>query len=500
MNKVKTDIATKERPSENGQNAVDPKILYVAHWSILDFDPECYKKFNHDLYIPDVVMNQIKGNSKSKDPRQVERASDFINGFSSLLSSDNESFEKFLQISLPEKNNSVYLGKVSDYNLPKDRKFNTEDLHDQDNKFIEEVLKIDLLIRQKETFAKKNHVAKFKDEFEFAKKYDKVVIVSKDASLNIKANRQGLSFENYRSQDVESEKLPLGYVEVVLSDGKLPHTLFGENKKDVHIDEIPEIQELGLTSNTFITVTDNDQKAVILFYYHHNKTVSRLLSSLEHKIFGIKPRNKEQLMAMHLLLDDRIKVATLRGSAGTGKTLIALACALHQKHKYKQILCARPIVIMGNDIGFLPGTKEEKYDPFLQPFYDNLKVISENSLEEDQQSKVPFILKKMQEDGKISYELLGHIRGRSIIRVFLLIDEAQNLTPHEIKTIVSRAGEGVKIVFTGDTAQIDSPYLTENSNGVSHLTKNFEEVKFFATMKLTATERSEIAEEASKRL
>lgn len=500
MSEIQTNIATQEKYADNGQITADPKILYVVHWSILDFDPECYKKFNHDLYIPDVVMNQIKRNSRSKDPRQAERASYFINGFSSLLSSDNENFEKFLQVSLQEKNNSVYLGKFSDYNLPKDRKFNAEDLHDHDNKFIEEVLKIDLLIRQKETFANKNHIAKFKHEFEFAARYDKVVIVSKDSSLNIKAHRQGLSFENYRSQDVESEKLPIGHVDLVLSEGKLPHDLFGEEPIHVPIDKIPGTENLELTSNTFIVITDSDKKVTVLFYYHQKKTVSTLLLTSEQKIFGIKPKNREQLMAMHLLLDDRIKVATLRGSAGTGKTLLALACALHQKQKYNQILCARPIVIMGNDIGFLPGSKEEKYDPFLQPFYDNLKVISASSLKDDPQSKVPLILKKLQEDSKISYELLGHIRGRSIIRVFLLIDEAQNLTPHEIKTIVSRAGEGVKIVFTGDTAQIDGQHLTENSNGLSHLTKNFDGVRFFGTIKLIATERSEIAEEASRLL
>jgi PhoH-like ATPase len=214
--------------------------------------------------------------------------------------------------------------------------------------------------------------------------------------------------------------------------------------------------------------------------------------------YGIKPRNAEQTFAIDALTRTSIPLVTLTGKAGTGKTLLALASAIHVKKHYRQIFLARPIVPLSNkDLGYLPGDIDSKLAPYMRPLWDNLKVIQSQFPEEDKQYQQ---IDQMLQDGKLVIEPLSYIRGRSLQRIFFIVDEAQNLTPHEIKTIITRAGEGVKVVFTGDIFQIDHPYLDSQSNGLSYLIEHFKGQRLYAHINLEKGERSELADLASNLL
>jgi PhoH-like ATPase len=216
------------------------------------------------------------------------------------------------------------------------------------------------------------------------------------------------------------------------------------------------------------------------------------------KCYGIEPRNAEQAICLDALLRPDIQLVSLTGKAGTGKTLLALAAALHQRRDFHQIFLARPIIPLGNrDMGYLPGDASEKIEPYMQPLFDNLTVIRHQF---DQRSKEFQKIDQLLQDDKLVLTPLAYIRGRSLGKVFFIVDEAQNLTPHEVKTIITRAGEGTKIVFTGDVQQIDSPYLDTKSNGLSYLTEKMKGQEVFAHVNLVRGERSHLAELASNLL
>ncbi len=214
--------------------------------------------------------------------------------------------------------------------------------------------------------------------------------------------------------------------------------------------------------------------------------------------YGIKPRNAEQTFAVDALINNDISIASLTGKAGTGKTLLALASALHVRKNYRQIFIARPIVPLSNkDIGFLPGDVQSKIEPYMQPLWDNIRVIQDQFSETEKQHQQ---INNLIKEEKLVIEPLTYIRGRSLQRIFFIVDEAQNLTPHEIKTIITRVGSGAKIVFTGDIYQIDHPYLDSQSNGLSYLIDRFKGQKLYAHINLVKGERSELAELASNLL
>jgi PhoH-like ATPase len=218
----------------------------------------------------------------------------------------------------------------------------------------------------------------------------------------------------------------------------------------------------------------------------------------KNPVSGIKPRNSEQTFATDALINPNIPLVSLTGKAGTGKTLIALASAMHVRKQYRQIFVARPIVPLSNkDIGFLPGDVDSKIGPYMQPLWDNLKVIQDQYSETDSNYVA---IANMIKDEKLVVEPLSYIRGRSLQRIYFIVDEAQNLTPHEIKTIITRVGEGSKIVLTGDIYQIDHPYLDSQSNGLSYLIDHFKGQKLYAHINLEKGERSELAELASNLL
>ncbi|MFW6222718.1 MAG: PhoH family protein, partial [Bacteroidota bacterium] len=216
------------------------------------------------------------------------------------------------------------------------------------------------------------------------------------------------------------------------------------------------------------------------------------------KTFGIEPRNAEQTFSFDALLRPEVQLAALTGKAGTGKTLLALAAAIQQSDLYSQVFLARPIVPLSNrDLGFLPGDVKEKIGPYMQPLYDNLSVIKHKF---KPQSKEQLMIEEMQSSEKLVISPLAYIRGRSLSKVYFIVDEAQNLTPHEVKTIITRAGEGTKMIFTGDIEQIDSPYLDVQSNGLSYLTSKMQGQDLFAHVNLVKGERSYLAEMASNLL
>jgi PhoH-like ATPase len=227
-------------------------------------------------------------------------------------------------------------------------------------------------------------------------------------------------------------------------------------------------------------------------YNHVEETIIKVNKKTA---YNIKPRNAEQTFAIEALLDEKISLMSITGKAGTGKTLLALAAALQQRRDFEQIMLARPIVSLSDkDLGFLPGDEKQKIGPYMQPLFDNLTVIKQQF---GKQSKDYAKIDELLKEEKLIISPLAYIRGRSLSKVFFIIDEAQNLTPHEVKTIVTRAGEGTKVVFTGDIDQIDSPYLDSKSNGLSYLTDRMKGQDIFAHINLLKGERSYLAELAS---
>jgi PhoH-like ATPase len=247
-------------------------------------------------------------------------------------------------------------------------------------------------------------------------------------------------------------------------------------------------------SNQYMILKGNHSSALAIF----DIRTSALFVVQKQKCYGIEPRNAEQAITLDALLRPDIQLVSLTGKAGTGKTLLALAAALQQRRDYHQIYLARPIIPLGNrDIGYLPGDAHEKIEPYMQPLFDNLSVIRHQF---DARSKEFQKIDQLLEEEKLIITPLAYIRGRSLSKVFFIVDEAQNLTPHEVKTIITRAGEGTKIVFTGDIHQIDSPYLDAKSNGLSYLTDKLKGQDVFAHVNLTQGVRSHLAELASNLL
>ena len=319
-----------------------------------------------------------------------------------------------------------------------------------------------------------------------------VVLVSKDSNLRLKAKALGLTAQDYSSDKVESfDRLYAGR-RVVENTSSEHITQFYEHNGVVSANDVPEVMSPIANENY---VLRNGSKSILATYHQQDHTLHRV-----EKIttYGISPRNAEQSFALKALTDDNIRLVTLAGRAGTGKTLLALAAALECRHRYRQILLARPIVPLSNkDLGYLPGDVQDKLDPYMQPLYDNLAVIRHQFNDNDASAQR---IQEMRDNEKLMITPLAYIRGRSLQRVYFIVDESQNLTPHEVKTIITRAGEGTKIVFTGDIHQIDQPYLDALSNGLSYLINRMKGQSIFAHITLEKGERSALADLASELL
>ena len=318
-------------------------------------------------------------------------------------------------------------------------------------------------------------------------KIPNVILVSKDINLRMKAKSMGVMAEDYKSDNVED--LDTLNKEVLIVENVDPKIIDQLYHSSAPISS--DFLEGKVVGNDFIIVKGNGSSA-LTFVDAATKTCRRVDKT---KAYGIEPKNAEQAFSLDALLNPNIPLVSLTGKAGTGKTLLALAAALQQERHFEQIYLARPIVPLSNkDIGFLPGDVNEKIAPYTLPLFDNLAVIKHKF---NPQSSEYRRIEELSKQEKLVIAPLAFIRGRSLSNTFFIIDEAQNLTPHEIKTIITRAGEGTKIVFTGDIHQIDHPYLNLKSNGLSYLNDRMKEQEIFAHVNLVKGERSALAELAS---
>lgn len=442
----------------------NPKT-FVLDTNVILHDPTCINHFEeNDIIIPLVVIEELdhfkRGNQViNLNAREFARTLDSITG--------NDIF-----------NGGISLGKGKG----KIRIVITKGLA----KEIQEVFREDNVDHRVLSAA-----------YEAKQKFDgkrKVILVTKDVNLRMKAKALGIPAEDYTTDRIPNvEELYSGketidnFVDGILQKLYQPpyEVPAGKIIKKYKIDAAPnKYFILRNTTRSILAYLDSGMEA---FHRIEKETV-----------YGIKPRNAEQTFAVNALINKDIPLVTLTGKAGTGKTLLALASALQARRDYRQIYVARPVVPLSNkDIGFLPGDVESKLAPYMQPLWDNLKVVQDQFSETDKNYQA---INNMLKEEKLVIEPLSYIRGRSLQRIYFIVDEAQNLTPHEIKTIITRAGEGAKIVLTGDIYQIDHPYLDAQSNGLSYLIEHFKGQKLYAHINLEKGERSLLAELASNLL
>jgi len=320
----------------------------------------------------------------------------------------------------------------------------------------------------------------------------KVILVTKDVNLRVKAKAVGVLAEDYTSDHIANVKaLYSGSRTLTGISDELIDRLYGAGDPPL-IDELP--LDKPLTTNEYLILKSVSGKSALTA---ENRETGRLRRVEKKSVAGIMPRNAEQIFALDALLNPEIPLVTLTGKAGTGKTLLALAAGLEQRRRYRQIYLSRPLVPLSNkDIGYLPGDIKSKISPYTQPLFDNLGVIQSQNREKGDTPHFRDLL----EDEKLVISALSFIRGRSLVKIFFIVDEAQNLTPHEVKTIITRAGEDTKIVLTGDIFQIDHPYLDSRSNGLSHIIAKMQGQKLYAHINLEKGERSKLAELASNLL
>ncbi|MDR1380961.1 MAG: PhoH family protein [Tannerella sp.] len=321
----------------------------------------------------------------------------------------------------------------------------------------------------------------------------KTVLVTKDINMRMKARSLGIMVEDYNTDKVKDvnifEKAQEIYTGIDATFIDSLHT----NRDGIPADDFrAAYPQIDLSANE-CCVLESGRNSVLVRYNPFSGTVRKIDKGASG--YGIQARNTEQKFAFEILNDPDIRLVGITGKAGTGKTLLALASALKQARQYKQILLARPVVSLANkDIGFLPGNEKDKVGPYMQPLFDNLNVIKGQFSSNSQEVRT---VDEMLKNGKLVIEALAFIRGRSLAETFCIVDEAQNLTPHEIKTIITRTGEGTKMVFTGDIQQIDSPYLDRQSNGLAYMVDRMRGRKLFAHVNLVKGERSELAELAA---
>lgn len=341
-----------------------------------------------------------------------------------------------------------------------------------------------------------------------------VVFVSKDLNARIKADALGLVTEDFENQKVNADELYTGVLTAEVQGGLIDELYHDRMLALGRMDEALSIVSSdghaatqGVYANQFIILRDTDDEG--------HTGLARRLADTDHLIpvtgprkpvFGIMARNVQQTMALDLLMDDEIRMVTLLGSAGTGKTLLAVAAGMAKvftEERYDKLLVARPIMPMGRDIGYLPGTKDDKLGAWMQPIFDNLAYLLSTRGAPNQNAESHTTEQRVQKliaDGRLVLEPLTYIRGRSIPHQFIIIDEAQNLSPHEVKTIVSRVGEGTKIIFTGDIEQIDHPYLDASSNGLTYAVEKMKGAGVVGHVTLARSERSSLASLATERL
>jgi PhoH-like ATPase len=314
------------------------------------------------------------------------------------------------------------------------------------------------------------------------------ILVTKDVNMRVRGDALGLQGVDYEPEQISIEELYSGNRELLVPPGTIDQ---------FYTDGSVVVDAPGLYANEFLTLKDDSSKSALTRW---DKNVAKAVpvKKLREAVWGIKPRNREQHFALDLLLNDDIKLVTLVGKAGTGKTLVAIAAGLQkvtEEQVYSKLLVSRPVFPLGRDIGYLPGTIEEKLNPWMQPIYDNLELLLGLNKSDKKEGRSYAELVDL---GFVEIEPLTYIRGRSLPNVYMIVDEAQNLTPHEVKTIVTRAGEGTKIILTGDPYQIDHPYLDASNNGLTTVAERFKNEMIAGHVILTKGERSPLAELATQ--
>ena len=436
------------------------KKTYVLDTSVYLTDSNCIKSFNNnDIVIPLKVLEEIDKHKKRQDS-VGSQARSIIRLLDSLR--DKGSLSKGVRI---EKGLGII--RVSSYNplcLPDDL-----DLEDSDNQIIATALS-----EQESTF-----------------KSRKVVVVSRDINMRVKCDALGLLTEDYQAEQVveRADGLYTGRSEILVDEQDVDKFYSGDQ---IWIDP----SEHFLSPNQFVMLisNSNDKKTALARFHDYNKPLSKIIKS-NKKIWSTEPRNKEQQFAFDLLLDPNVPVVSLVGKAGSGKTLLALAAGLEQTFGqgsiYKKIVVTKPVEPVGKDIGFLPGSMEDKMLPWLAPIQDNLQFL----MGDDKAT-----LELYMEKGQIEVEAMTFIRGRSISNAFIVIDEVQNMTQHEIKTVLTRVGENTKIVLTGDIEQIDNVYIDATNNGLSYVVERLKGEQITGHVTLLKGERSKVATIAATKL
>ncbi len=434
------------------------KKIYVLDTSVYLTDANCINSFhNNDIVVPLKVLEEIDKHKKRQDSvgaqaRATIRSLDFLRSMGSL--------SKGVRI---EKGKGIL--RVSSYNpfaLPDDL-----DLEDSDNQIIATAL----------------------SEKEGAPKSRKVVVVSRDINMRVKCDSLGLLTEDYQAEQVldDASGLYTGYAEILVDEQEIDKFYSGTpvflNRENLYPNQL-----------IMLISSSNDKKTALARFTSAQEPLRKIIKG-NTRIWDTMPRNKEQQFALELLLDDRVPVVSLVGKAGSGKTLLALAAGLEQTFgpdsKYKKIVVTKPVEPVGKDIGFLPGTMEDKMLPWLAPIQDNLQFL----MGDDKAT-----LELYMEKGQIEVEAMTFIRGRSISNAFIVIDEVQNMTQHEIKTVLTRVGEGTKIVLTGDIEQIDNVYIDATNNGLSYVIERLKEEDISGHITLLKGERSKVATIAATKL
>ncbi|WP_187260855.1 PhoH family protein [Pontibacter beigongshangensis] len=439
---------------------IKSKKVFVLDTSVILYDHSAIQNFKeHDVAIPITVLEELDNFKKGNDIKNFE-AREFIRFIDKL------SAEHMLQDWLPLNGKNKGKFKVLMNNA------STQDATT--------------------IFGDKNdhHILNSALQLQADEPQHKVVLVTKDINLRLKARALNLTSEDYETGKIRDvNELYTG--NDILED--VPAVIINElyEKGSCAIDKVLPTPP---TDNHYF-VLKSFKNSVLAYYNQAEKQLERVDKQLA---YGVKPRNAEQTFALHAILDPRIKLISIQGVAGTGKTLLALAGALEQRREYKQIYLARPVVPLSNkDIGYLPGDIKSKLNPYMEPLWDNLKYIQNQFSETSKEFQK---LRDMIELEKLMITPLAYIRGRSLSNIIFIVDEAQNLTPHEVKTIISRAGENTKIIFTGDIYQIDTPYLDSQSNGLSYLIDRAKDHPLYAHITLLKGERSELANLANELL
>lgn len=445
-------MATKNtKASDKKIFVLDTSVILYDHYSIYNFE-------EHDVVLPISVLEELDEFKKGHDSKNYE-AREFIRTLDKITKECD--FTNWVQIS---EHRSGRIRVVMD--TSRNRGTDAEKIlgRKMDHKIINAALNI----RDDENGRT-------------------TILVSKDINLRLKAKALDLQAEDYltgKIKDVDALFSGKSSLENIHPDTL--SMLYEKRSLDIELVKEQNPEFTPFPNSYYILKSENSS---ILAYYN---AIHGVLEHVEKRsVYGIKPRNAEQAFAIHAILNPDVKLVTLTGVAGTGKTLIALAASLEQRRDFKQIYLARPIVPLSNrDLGYLPGDAKEKINPYMQPLWDNLKLIKNTFSDRDKEYKQ---LEEMVEKEKILITPLAYIRGRSLADIIFIVDESQNLTPHEVKTIITRAGDGAKFIFTGDIRQIDTPYLDEQSNGLSYLVDKLKGQEIYAHVTLEKGERSELA-------